>query len=143
MGAEGPELLTKEQRRFVVEDLLRLRLLYPKLDMPKGLIEEMLAPPANPDACIFARTTKTISADLKTKITPCQFGGEPDCSQCGCVASMGLAAVGHYKVLGPLTAGHLFFASDKVGAMWRGMKRPWMGAPAEPEEAEAFTILQG
>src|SRR3954471_3383193 len=37
MGAEGPELLTTEQRQFVVEDLLRLRLLYPKLDMPKGL----------------------------------------------------------------------------------------------------------
>jgi MoaA/NifB/PqqE/SkfB family radical SAM enzyme len=143
MGAEGPELLTMEQRRFVVEDLQRLRLLYPKLDMPKGLIDEMLAPPSSPEACIFARTTKTISADLKTKITPCQFGGEPDCSQCGCIASMGLAAVGNHKVLGPLTAGHLFFASDRVGAMWRGMKRSKVAKTSEPEEAEVFTILQG
>lgn len=142
MGAEGPELLTTEQRQFVVEDLLRLRLLYPKLDMPKGLIEEMLAPPASPEACIFARTTKTISADLKTKITPCQFGGVPDCSQCGCVASMGLAAVGNHKVLGPLTAGHLFFASDRIGAMWRGMTRSKVDKTGEPEKVEAFTILQ-
>jgi len=142
MGAEGPELLTTEQRQFVVEDLLRLRLLYPKLDMPKGLIEEMLAPPANPEACIFARTTKTISADLKTKITPCQFGGVPDCSQCGCVASMGLAAVGNHKVLGPLTAGHLFFASDRIGAMWRGMTRSKVDKTGEREKVEAFTILQ-
>jgi hypothetical protein len=56
---------------------------------------------------------------------------------------MGLAAVGNHKVLGPLTAGHLFFASDKVGEMWRRMKRPWGGENAEPEKVEAFTILQG
>ena len=143
VGAAGPELLTAEQRRFVVEDLRRLRVLYPVLDMHESLINEMLDPPASPEACIFARTTRTISADLKTKITPCQFGGEPDCSQCGCVASMGLAAVGNHRVLGPLTAGHLFFASDRVGAIWRGMKRPWMNAPLEPEKVEAFTILQG
>jgi MoaA/NifB/PqqE/SkfB family radical SAM enzyme len=143
MGAAGPELLTVEQRRFVVEDLLRLRVMYPKLDMPKRLIDEMLVPPTSPEVCIFARTTKTISADLKTKITPCQFGGEPDCSQCGCIASMGLAAVGNYRVLGPLTAGHLFFASDKVGEAWREMKKVWAGeTKGEPEEAEAFTILQ-
>ena len=41
----------------------------------------------NPSECVFARTTKTFSADLKTKITPCQLGGEPDCQQCGCIAS--------------------------------------------------------
>jgi hypothetical protein len=31
------------------------------------------------------------------------------------VASMGLAAVGHHQVVGGLTAGHLFKASDVVG----------------------------
>jgi MoaA/NifB/PqqE/SkfB family radical SAM enzyme len=142
VGATGPELLTADQRRFVVEDLLRLRVLYPVLDMHESLIREMLAPPLSPEACIFARTTHTISADLKTKITPCQFGGEPDCSQCGCIASMGLAAVGNHRVLGPLTAGHLFFASDRVGAMWRGMKKSMAGTSEEAEEAEVFTILQ-
>jgi len=141
IGATGPEILTPAQRVFVVEDLLRLRKLYPKLDMAEGLIREILSPPENPEDCIFARTTHTISADLKTKITPCQFGGEPDCAQCGCIASMGLAAVGHHRVLGPLTAGHLFYASDKLGQSWRAMKGVFSKDESKPK-TEVFTILQ-
>jgi MoaA/NifB/PqqE/SkfB family radical SAM enzyme len=141
IGATGPEILTPEQRVFVVNDLLRLRKLYPILDMAEGLVREILSPPDSPEDCIFARTTHTISADLKTKITPCQFGGEPDCSQCGCIASMGLAAVGHHRVLGPITAGGLFYASDKVGKSWRAMKGAFAKTPSQ-QEAEAFTILQ-
>jgi hypothetical protein len=123
----------------VVEDLLRLRALYPSLDMREGLIREMLAPPASPEECIFARTTHTISADLKTKITPCQFGGEPDCAQCGCMASMGLAWVGHHRVVGPFTAGHLFFASDQIGKSLRFINN--LFSRPEPE-TPVFTILQ-
>jgi MoaA/NifB/PqqE/SkfB family radical SAM enzyme len=141
IGATGPEILTPEQRAFVVDELLRLQPLYPILDMREGLIREILSPPKSPKDCIFARTTHTISADLKTKITPCQFGGEPDCSQCGCIASMGLAAVGHHRVLGPITAGGLFYASDKVGKSWRSMKGIFAKTPSE-QETEAFTILQ-
>ena len=74
---------------------MRLRAAYPLIDMHKRMIDEFRNPPASPKDCIFARTTLTVSADLKTRITPCQFGGTPDCSQCGCIASMGLAAVGH------------------------------------------------
>jgi sulfatase maturation enzyme AslB (radical SAM superfamily) len=114
-GATGPEILTPSVRAAVIAELLRLRPLYPILDMHESAIREFLNPPQSPKDCIFARTTHTISADLKTVITPCQFGGRPDCSQCGCIASMGLAAVGHHKVVGPLTAGHLFKASDIVG----------------------------
>ena len=141
IGATGPEILTHEQRVFVVEDLLRLRNVYPILDMAEGLIQEIFSPPKSPEDCIFARTTHTISADLKTKITPCQFGGEPDCAQCGCVASMGLAAVGHHRVLGPLTAGHLFYASDKLGQSWREMMGVFSRTESKPE-TETFTILQ-
>src|SRR4249919_214129 len=61
-SATDPEILTPEQRVFVVEDLLRLRELYPKLDMHESLIREMLSPPSSPADCIFARTTHTISA---------------------------------------------------------------------------------
>jgi len=139
-GATGPEILTPAQRSFVVEELLRLRPMYPKLEMPDFVIREILSPPKSPDECIFARTTRTLSADLKTQITPCQFGGDPDCSQCGCIASMGLAAVGHYRVLGGLTAGHLFQASDRIGAAWKRAKRVF--APPAPEaNPEPFTIL--
>ncbi|HEY6374055.1 MAG TPA: radical SAM protein [Edaphobacter sp.] len=113
--AVGPEILTPRMRASVIAELLRLRPLYPILDMHESALKEFLHPPQSPADCIFARTTHTISADLKTIITPCQFGGQPDCSQCGCIASMGLAAVGHHKVVGGLTAGHLFKASEVVG----------------------------
>lgn len=139
IGAEGPEILTAEQRVIVAKELLRLRTLYPILDMPEGLIKEILSPPASPADCIFALTTGTISADLRTKITPCQFGGEPDCSQCGCIASMGLAAVGHHRLVGPLTAGHIFRTSEKFGRSLRAVKSTFSKAP-EPE-AEPFRIL--
>ena len=35
--------------------------------------------------------------------------------QCGCIASMVLAAVGHHKVLPGVSAGQLFFLSDLIG----------------------------
>ena len=116
IGAEGPEILTPEARSAVITELLRLRPLYPILDMHESCIEEFRNPPKSPEDCIFARTTHTVSADLKTAITPCQFGGNPDCSQCGCIASMGLAAVGHHKVAGNLTAGRIFMVSDRIGS---------------------------
>ncbi|RRA48159.1 radical SAM protein [Acidipila sp. EB88] len=135
-GATDAEILSPAQRASVMADLLELRTRYPKLDMAKGLIEEIASPPNSPEECIFARTTETISADLTTQITPCQFGGDPDCSQCGCIASMGLAAVGHYKVIGPLTAGHLFMGSDRLGKAWRKLKT---GARPSRQVATAAT----
>jgi len=114
-GATDPEILTPSQRASVIADLRRLRKSYSILDMHETVIQEIASPPKDPSECIFARTTETISADLQTRITPCQFGGDPDCAQCGCIASMGLAAVGHHRLIGPLTAGHLFMASDRLG----------------------------
>lgn len=122
-GAADPEILTPPQRASVIADLRRLRGTFAVLDMPEALIREMESPPNSPDECIFARTTQTISADLKTQITPCQFGGDPDCGQCGCIASMMLAAVGHHRVLGRLTAGQIFTASERVGKGLKTMRR--------------------
>jgi hypothetical protein len=121
-GAANAECLAPDQRRTVVETLLRARQDWPKLDMPIGMIQEFLSPPASPDRCIFAQTTHTLSADLKTSVEPCQFGGDPDCSRCGCVASMGLAAVGNRKLLGPITAGHIFWTSMAIGRKVRSIE---------------------
>ena len=140
-GATDPEILSREQRVVVMNELRRLRPLFPKLDMHDIVIDEIANPPSNPEECIFARTTETISADLTTKITPCQFGGVPDCSQCGCIASMGLAAVGHYKVVGNLTAGDLFMASDRFGKRLRKLRDSFSGRPAVHPEAAPFKIL--
>ncbi|AEU34600.1 radical SAM protein [Granulicella mallensis] len=140
-GATDPEILTTSQRASVLADLQRLRKSYPILDMHERVIQEIASPPKSPGECIFAQTTETISADLKTQITPCQFGGDPDCENCGCIASMGLAAVGHHRVIGPLTAGHLFTASDRLGKGWRGLRNKLSPKPRQVPEPSPFKIL--
>ncbi|HEY2907673.1 MAG TPA: radical SAM protein [Vicinamibacterales bacterium] len=115
IGEISEERLTPADRERVVADLMALRVKYPKLALPKGLIEVYAVPPDSPDDCVFARTTTTISADLTTKITPCQFGGEPDCSNCGCIASAGLAAVARHRLFGFIPVAKIFSGSLKVG----------------------------
>ncbi len=73
-GAVAPEILTSEDRTNVIQELLRLRELYPLLCMTRPMIEELAHPPSSPADCIFAKTTTVLSADLKTQVTPCQFG---------------------------------------------------------------------
>jgi hypothetical protein len=103
------------------------------LNMDERTLTEFRHPPASPDDCIFARGTLTVSADLKTRITPCQFGGTPDCSQCGCFASMGLAAVGHLRVLPGVTAGQLFAVSELIG---RGVGK--LRSRSDPTDSVAY-----
>ncbi len=113
-GDQSAERLTLDQRHRVVSELTELRRKYQKIDMAEGLLKQFRHPPSSPSECIFAQTTKTISADLRTRITPCQFGGDPECSECGCIASMGLAAIGDFK-LGFVPVGSIFRASAKIG----------------------------
>ncbi len=122
MGEVFEERLTPADRQRVVADLMTLRLRYPKLEAPKALLDVYADPPSSPDECIFSRTTTTISADLTTRITPCQFGGVPDCSNCGCVASAGLAAIGRYQLFGFVPVGAIFDRSIKIGAQVRRLR---------------------
>src|SRR5579872_1918533 len=115
IGEMSAERLRPADRVAVVEDLLALRLRYPKLALPEGLLEVYAEPPKSPEECVFAKTTETISADFTTRITPCQFGGAPDCAQCGCIASAGLAAVARYQLFGFIPVGSIFKSSLKVG----------------------------
>lgn len=114
-GATGPEILMPHERARVIAELAELRTRFPVLDMSKRVLREFLEPPASPEECMFAQTTRVFSADLKTRVTPCQIGGHPDCSQCGCMASMGLAAVGHIEIGAGLTLGKLYVASERIG----------------------------
>jgi MoaA/NifB/PqqE/SkfB family radical SAM enzyme len=115
MGEVSPERLSPADREHVVQDLMALRLRYPKLFAPKGLLEVYASPPASPDECVFAKTTACVSADFETRITPCQYGGVPDCSNCGCIASAGLAAVARHQLWGFIPVGSLFTGSMKIG----------------------------
>ena len=115
VGDRLPEMLSAEERARAIGEMLELRKRYPKLDMADGLIRQFSSPPHSPEECVFALTTQTLSADLETKITPCQFGGTPDCGSCGCMASMGLAAVAAHKLGGVIPVGAIFKASIKIG----------------------------
>lgn len=117
IGDQLPEMLLPEERERAIADMLVLRKQFPKLDMPEGMIRQFASPPHNPKECVFALTTQTLSADLKTKIVPCQFGGNPDCGSCGCIASMGLAAVAAHKLGGVIPVGAIFKASIKIGQL--------------------------
>jgi MoaA/NifB/PqqE/SkfB family radical SAM enzyme len=115
IGDQLPEMLTPPERRQAIADMLELRRQFPKMDMLEGLIRQFATPPQSPQECVFALTTQTISADLETKIVPCQFGGKPDCASCGCIASMGLAAVAAHKLGGFIPVGAIFRASVRIG----------------------------
>ena len=117
VGADDEEILTPRQRQAVLQELAELRPAFPKLYLPDAVIKGYLRPPKTPAGCIFSRTTLNLTADLQSRITPCQFGGTPDCSQCGCIASAGLQAIGDYRLLGFLPLRSLFTMSSRIGEL--------------------------
>jgi sulfatase maturation enzyme AslB (radical SAM superfamily) len=121
MEEEASEILSAEDRALVLQEFVRLRPLFPKLHLPDVVIEGYRKPPKSPAECIFARTTHSVTADLQGRITPCQFGGNPDCSQCGCLASAGLKAIGDYQLFGILPVRSIYFASDRIGKSVAGI----------------------
>src|SRR5262249_32118492 len=88
-----------------------------KIHMPDAVLNGLLAPPQSPAECIFAQVTDCYSADLETRIEPCQFGGAPVCAECGCIASAGMATVGNYRLAGLVQVKTVFAASRKIGSL--------------------------
>lgn len=119
IGANDVEILDPATKKRCLDELAALRAKFPKLHLPEMVLKGYQNPPSNPDDCIFSRTTLNLTADLKSKITPCQFGGNPDCSQCGCVASAGLTAVGDFKLFGAIPLRTMYNASDRVGQTYK------------------------
>jgi MoaA/NifB/PqqE/SkfB family radical SAM enzyme len=122
-GESAPEILRREDRERVVAEMTELFGREPKLhDMIPSVVKGYLKPPQNPDECIFAKTTSCLSADLKRAITPCQYGGDPDCTQCGCMASVGLGAVADYKLGGMIPLRSIFNTSLRIGGGVRRLR---------------------
>src|SRR5260370_29213948 len=96
-----------------------LRARFPKIDMPQAVLDGFLHPPNSPQECVFAQTTSCVSADLTTRIEPCQFGGVPLCTQCGCIASAGFASIAKYKLAGAVSVSDIFSISRNVGQHFR------------------------
>jgi organic radical activating enzyme len=117
IGEKSPETLTPEDRATIARVLPLLTKRFPKLLFHPGLAKALLDPPKNPDDCLFAKMSANYSADFKTRVEPCIFGGTPDCSQCGCAASNGLHWVRGAKVAGPVKVGHFVSGSVKIGLL--------------------------
>ncbi len=123
-GEISAERLTRADRARVLQELRRLAPMVSKLDMGDRMLQAFASPPASPDACVFARTTECLSADLTKRIVPCQFGGDPDCSNCGCIATAGLEAIARRRLAGGVDVGRLFDASVAVGSVFRRFRKP-------------------
>jgi MoaA/NifB/PqqE/SkfB family radical SAM enzyme len=115
-GEKSAERLSPAQRAEVAQELARLRSDYRKLLTPRGYTQALLRPPASPRECTFSRLSKNYSADLRTRVEPCVFGGDPDCSQCGCSASAAAHWVAGLRLAGPLKAKHLLHGSMRIGS---------------------------
>ena len=114
-GELSAERLTAADRTRVIAELRRLRPQFSKLQLPDPVLDVYARPPQSPEACVFAQTTDCFSADLERRITPCQFGGDPDCQNCGCLASAGLEAIGRHRLQGGIPVGRIFYASTRIG----------------------------
>jgi MoaA/NifB/PqqE/SkfB family radical SAM enzyme len=140
IGELSTERLTKADRDRVIADLSRMRTTYSKLQMLDGMLKVYATPPDSPEHCIFAQTTECYSSDLERQITPCQFGGKPDCQNCGCIASAGLEAIGRHRLKGGIPVGKIFYASLAVGRTVAKVRRtiaaPPGGVPPQPEQAQ-------
>ena len=118
-GEQSAERLSADDRPQVLSRLAHVAAAFPKVYLPRVVLDGYVRPPESPAECIFAQSTACISADLQTRIHPCQFGGKPVCSECGCIASSGLASIGRYELAGLVPVSALFSMSRKIGQLWR------------------------
>lgn len=113
---QAPEMLTPGDRERVAEELPALRRRYPKLLANEGISHAIRVPPASPKQCTFSRMSTNYSADLETRVEPCIFGGNPDCSQCGCAISSGLHWLKDIRLGGLLKLDHIVATSVSIGS---------------------------
>jgi len=129
-GNESEERLTSGERSAVLREIATIRRVFPKVYLPGPALAVYMRPPNSPNECFFAQTTTCISADLETRITPCQFGGRPACSECGCFAAAGLNGIGRYRLAGLMRVSTVFALSWKIGQHFGGAQEA-VGAPAQ------------
>ncbi len=122
IGEQSAEMLTHEDRVSLARQLPPLAKKYQKLLFNEGLAQAFLRPPQNPADCVFAKMSANYSADLETRVEPCVFGGNPDCSQCGCAISTGLHWVRNVKAAGPFKVGHFIAGSVRIGRAMNSLR---------------------
>jgi hypothetical protein len=63
------------------------------------------------------------SADLRTRVEPCFFGGTPDCRECGCAVTAGLPWVGEKPLIGLLRVSLIIQGSVAAGSLIGRLRR--------------------
>jgi MoaA/NifB/PqqE/SkfB family radical SAM enzyme len=146
IGEESPERLTPQDRELIAATLPDLRKTYPKLLVPEGVARAFISPPTKPQDCLFSKMSTNYSADLRTHVEPCVFGGNPDCSQCGCSISSALHWIRDINVAGPLKVGHLVGASLAAGSavskLRSGSAIPTRWQPGAHYKTEGAALVQ-
>lgn len=115
-GDCSDERLRPQDREILIDELSAVAK-FPKVLLPRLVLDGFRHPPKSPEECTFARLTTCLSADLETRITPCQFGGEPVCEECGCLASAGMHAIAGIKLGGLIPVSTLLNASIRLGGL--------------------------
>ena len=139
IGEASPEMLSPQDRERLARNLPALQSHYPKLQVTDGIARAWVAPPADPQSCLFSKMSVNYSADLKTRVEPCVFGGTPDCRQCGCSISSALHWIKDIQVAGPVKVDHLVRASMALGSTVARLSAAsveperWVPPPAEPQ----------
>ncbi len=121
-GEKSAELLTTADRERVALELPQLGKTYQKLLLPEGMARAFVNPPHSPKDCLFSKMSMNYSADLRTHVEPCVFGGTPDCGQCGCSISSALHWIRDVEIVGPLKVGHMVHGSLGIGSVVRKMR---------------------
>lgn len=146
IGEQSAEMLTSDDRKFLARQLPLLHGQFPKLHMTHGIARAFVHPPENPRECLFAKMSANYSADLETRVEPCVFGGQPDCSQCGCLASSGLQWIRGVKVAGPIRVGHFVAGSVSIGLLINRLRgsanRPPRWGPGGPPVGSNRELVQ-
>ena len=114
-GEDSAERLTPPDREVLYGELAAVTAEFPKVHLPRMVLDAYRRPPSSPAECTFARLTTCLSADLKTMVSPCQLGGRPVCTECGCLASAGMHAVQGLKVGGVIPIAGILNASIRLG----------------------------
>ena len=136
-GDDSPERLRPADRELLFDELATVQH-FPKVHLPRMVLDGYRNPPRSPAECTFARLTTCLSADLKTGVSPCQFGGNPVCSECGCMASAGMHGVGRLKLGGLVPLSAILNASLRFG--FRGTP-PSPGPGGDSDAAEEAELI--
>jgi sulfatase maturation enzyme AslB (radical SAM superfamily) len=148
VGEQADEILTPEDKAELVRRMGSWKQHFPKILFPAGLEQAFAQPPRNPDDCMFSKMSVNYSADLKSRVEPCIFGGTPDCSQCGCAVSTGFHWLRTVKVAGPVRAGHLVGGSVAVGSLVNRLRRSvtpdrWQRDAVTPKKPSLVQVEPG